>query len=66
MPHGRGSLYPVGPSKAHIFVYIWNMQGLMVHQEFVDLVKSINAERPFQATYGVVTQGKNIEGTIDR
>ena len=41
-------------------------QGLMVHQEFVDMVQEINHSRPFQAEYGVVSQGKNIEGTIDR
>ena len=41
-------------------------QGLMVHQEFVDMVQEINHARPFQAEYGVVSQGKNIEGTIDR
>ncbi|XP_067939903.1 uncharacterized protein [Watersipora subatra] len=38
----------------------------MVHQEFVELVQSLNAEKPFEAAYGVVSQGKNIEGTIDR
>ena len=38
----------------------------MVHQEFVDLVQQLNAERPFKAEYGIVSQGKNIEGTIDR
>lgn len=38
----------------------------MVHQEFVDIAQGINVERPFTAEYGVVSQGKNIEGTIDR
>ena len=64
--HHRGIKYSL------YYLYVYHLllsllsQGLMVHQEFVDMVQEINHSRPFQAEYGVVSQGKNIEGTIDR